>query len=431
MLLSAVRPLRTPPLCPLNWALAVFFLQLVVVPLLVCTLGPERGVLPALPSSTAMNVALLLSSGAFWAFAMGLQMAERYRPNVVQSNAPVPLPVSRGVAIAFVGIGIVGTLVAFGGTGSLGGYFSHSTPALAALAQATDSITNTIGVICRSFLGFGFLVFWCVWIVRRRHSRLAIFLGTALTAFLVFLSYSTFSYNRGAFVAPLLSLLALYGARVRPLSARTIVVFAVLGLFLLAGFRLFRTDNASLEEGLTSQRETLVAKINLNKELQVYAAGPQYVGFLLEQTQYADKPSYGRGLFGSLMYPVPGLGRPFRAASDVTIYNRLIYGPTVGFKDQVVPFQGELYINFGLPGLIVGFLLLGGIISRVQRRFLVADSELETYCWQYAATWLAYLVVGSLAVVSQIFVYFFWPVYALAVWRWMSGTAAHTRRSRV
>ena len=43
-------------------------------------------------------------------------------------------------------------------------------------------------------------------------------------------------------------------------------------------------------------------------------------------------------------------------------------------------------------------------------------TSLERFVWQYTAVWLAFLIVGGLAVVTQIFVYFFWPVYVLAFW---------------
>lgn len=413
ILFSGARPLRSPVLCPLNWTLAVFFLQLVVVPLLVCVFGPDRGVLHSLPSDNAVNIALLLSATAFWAFVIGLHASLRMRRRRGVRATQKAIHPTRGLGMMFIGIGMLGTLLAFGGVGGLAAYFSHTTPDPAELAHASDSATNVIGIICRSFLGFGFVVLWSIWISARAHGRLATVVVTALTAVLTVISYSTFSYNRGAFVAPLVALLAVYGTRVRRLSLPTILMLALLGVFLLGGFRLFRGADASLGEGLTSQRGALLGKVDLNKELQVYAAAPQYLGFLLEQTHYAEEPSYGRGLLGSLMAPVPGLGKPFRSTSDVAVYNRLIYGSGTTFQDQVVPLQGELYINFLLPGLLAGYLLLGMLVGWLQDRFADAQSALTAFCWQYAATWIAFLAVGSLAVVSQIFVYFFWPVYAM------------------
>jgi hypothetical protein len=55
----------------------------------------------------------------------------------------------------------------------------------------------------------------------------------------------------------------------------------------------------------------------------------------------------------------------------------------------------------------------------LQRRFLEAPTALQSFVWQYTATWLAFLVIGSIAVVSQVLIYFFLPIYALAAWSWI------------
>ena len=38
---------------------------------------------------------------------------------------------------------------------------------------------------------------------------------------------------------------------------------------------------------------------------------------------------------------------------------------------------------------------------------------------QFTAMWIAFLIIGSLEVVSQIFVYFFWPIYVLVGYQWL------------
>jgi hypothetical protein len=58
-------------------------------------------------------------------------------------------------------------------------------------------------------------------------------------------------------------------------------------------------------------------------------------------------------------------------------------------------------------------------MARLQRGFERAPTSLQAFSWQYAATWVAYLVAGSVAVISQIFIYFFWPIYVLAIWSWL------------
>ncbi|HWS95517.1 MAG TPA: hypothetical protein VN620_03450, partial [Candidatus Methylomirabilis sp.] len=48
-ILPACRPVSGKLICPWNWALLVFFLQLVLLPLSVLASGPSLGVLPFLP----------------------------------------------------------------------------------------------------------------------------------------------------------------------------------------------------------------------------------------------------------------------------------------------------------------------------------------------------------------------------------------------
>jgi hypothetical protein len=72
-LLPACRPIAGRPLCPWNWALALFFLQLIVLPMSLLVLGPSQGVLPQLPSSSAINAAISLNAVAFLSFACTFQ----------------------------------------------------------------------------------------------------------------------------------------------------------------------------------------------------------------------------------------------------------------------------------------------------------------------------------------------------------------------
>lgn len=68
LLLADVRPDRESLLSPLNWFLVMFFVQLVVAPLLACWYGPARWVFPHLPTFRSMNLAMLVDAGAFLAW---------------------------------------------------------------------------------------------------------------------------------------------------------------------------------------------------------------------------------------------------------------------------------------------------------------------------------------------------------------------------
>jgi hypothetical protein len=82
----------------------------------------------------------------------------------------------------------------------------------------------------------------------------------------------------------------------------------------------------------------------------------------------------------------------------------------------------------------MGFFLLGVGIRWLQGRFERAPTPLQAFAYQYGAIWLAFLVVGGVASASQVFVFFFWPIYALIAWagwrRW-SGSRDSTPRGRI
>jgi hypothetical protein len=430
LLLHRVRPLRRTPICPLNWALFAFFLQLVVVPLLVCFFGPAQSTLPELPSQAAINIALLLSGLAFAAFGIGYHvMAGRSRASD-SGPRPRPWPTSSPALVAFyLGLGILGLVLTFHNLDSILGYFANKNSAAPQTVE-DHSVSKVAGVVLRPFLGFVCVIAWCNWIDRGRRRPAALIGATAFAAGAILISYGTFAYNRGSFVTPLVALLAVYGMRVGRLKLRWLLVLGVVGAVLLTAFRVYRASDVTLGQAVVNsqQRQQIAAKTSVNKELQLYAGAPQFTGFLLAKTDYAGNLRYGKTIVASAMSPVPSLGKSFRPDSGTELYNRLIYG-NLPVVDQVIPFQGELFINFHVPGVILGYLLLGLVLQRLQRGFELAPTSLQAFSWQYAATWTAYLVAGSVAVISQIFIYFFWPIYALALWSWWRPAAHPVPRS--
>jgi hypothetical protein len=150
--------------------------------------------------------------------------------------------------------------------------------------------------------------------------------------------------------------------------------------------------------------------------VQVYAQGPQYLGYLLEQTGYGRVLYGGITLLASILHPVPAVGAAFRSVSGVTIYNELIYGPWET-PDQIVPFIGELFLNLQLGGVILGYLIIGALTAYFAKRFFELKAAADQYMLVYICIWCLFLLQGSLAVVSQVALYALWPVYAYWVWQ--------------
>jgi hypothetical protein len=435
ILFPAARPLRQPVLCPLNWTLLVFCVHLVVVPLLLCLFGPFPNTLPLLPADHDTNLALLISVSSFVAFAAGCELysgrraARSRKPRLEREWRASPL-----VVLLFAGIGVVGFLLSFGSFASLVSYFENPQN-YAGSTKGTNVLLNrgslvyTAGLMLKPFLGMACVIAWCAWIERsNRHHTVSLVFVTLLTGAAI--AISTFSYNRGSFVAPLVSLAAVYGARVRRIRLPSIIVTGLVAVALLSVFQSYRSfvsgypaHDVSLQQAIGDAgiRQQILQEADVNEVLQVYGGGPQYLAFLLKQTDYAADLHYGRTTLSSVLYPAPAVGKPFRASSGVEIYNELLYG-RVGQIDQVVPFRGELFLDFHLPGVIIGFVLLGVAVLFLQERFREAPTALQSFVWQYSATWLAFLVIGSIAVVSQVFIYSFVPIYALAVGSWIRST---------
>ncbi len=426
VLLPATRLHTERPACPHNWVTLLFFFQLVVDPLLLAFSGPYINTLPGLPPDGATNVAMGFAVVAYVAFGAGSELAARRRP-----DAPVPGRTEpwtdrpwRVAALCLVA-GVAGLFLAFRTPHHLLEYFRNASGHVGVATQAGQSgATKSASVALRAFLGFAVIVPFCAWLDRPRRSGWRLVLVTALVIVLVIPLNATFSYNRAAFVAPVLAIVGAIGARTARIRLLPLLAVGLIALVALTGYRAYRNSGDSLSQLVTSSKAQthLIHHVSLSHEIQIYTNAPQYLGYLLDRTAFGASPHYGRTLVASVMFPVPALGAPFRNDSGVTIFNHLIYGPTSSDADQVIPFQGELLLDFSYIGIVVGFFVFGVSVDAVDRRFLRSGSSLEAFAWMYAGIWLGFLVVGSIEVVSQVALYFFWPL--VLIW------AAHRWRAR-
>jgi hypothetical protein len=197
---------------------------------------------------------------------------------------------------------------------------------------------------------------------------------------------------------------------------------AAVGVVVLSAVGFYRTSGLTSAQLLSRQGlETVGDTLDLNQQLQVYGNSPQFLGFLLLNSERIA-PQLGRTTMSAALSPIPVFGKSFRQTSGALTYNRWIYGSVVGDSfagDQVVPFAGELWMDLRVPGILVGFVVVGALIGALQRRFERGVTALEIYVMQFTAMWIAFLIIGSLEVVSQIFVYFFWPIYVLVGYQWL------------
>jgi hypothetical protein len=320
-------------------------------------------------------------------------------------------------------IGITGFFFAFGALSKVAEYFSDPSGYLSRLAGVSDKLGLAAGQFLRPFLGICVVMLWCCWLDRKRSHKTKHFSSmlTALAMLAVCFSNATFNYNRGSLVVPLVAMLAVIlsgPARVPLRTAFSAGAIVLVILLLLPFYGAYRSSNFTGRELFNdpSVRDFLADKVELSEMFQVYGGAPQFLGFFLETGKWGAGPQWGKVLVSSALAPVPILGKSFRESSGTAIYNRLIYG-TLEAQDQIAPFQGEAFLDFHLAGVLVGFCFLGWIAFKLQSAFVKSESFFEIFIWQYFSVWTFFLIFGSLSVVSQIFIYFCWPLYLYFVYR--------------
>jgi hypothetical protein len=436
-LMSGCRPVSKTLLCPWNWALFLFGLQLVVLPFSVLTAGPSLGALPRLPSSGAMNLAMLLSCVAFVAFTATYQYLSQSSPHwkrtyLTGEEIPATAYPTR-VVQAYIVFGLVGLFLAFHTPSALLEYFEDPATYVGQFSRASHTLSGVGSLLLRPFLGFGLVMIWCKWIDRKSQSRSArrAAVITLVGIMGVILSCATFSYNRGAFVVPLVCMLTVLGAQGKRISLGVLALAGsvlIIVLLLAPYYAVYRNTGLTGSRTATDllsdpQVSSLFAEnINVLDTLQMYGSGPQYTGYLIEQSRWGTRPYLGSTLFPSLVQPIPILGRTFSESSGPMIYNEMIYG-TPAIFDQVIPFSSEMFLNFQVFGIIAGFCFLGAVASWLQRGFERATTSLEIYIWQYSAVWVLFLIIGSISVAVQILFYFYWPIYIFLACKHFAGNA--------
>ena len=412
VLLPRCRFRLRPLISPLNWFLCMFFLQLVLVPMVVSLAGPSAKFLPFMPSDSAINIALLLVTLAFWSFCGAIQIFHKKHPaGVMEKSRPSArswFP-PRWLILVYAILGMAGIVLRFGSFGHLVDYFMNPQSYLISSQEEggnTASLAGAASTFLLSFSSFSVILLWCRGVSQERQrkgsfSQVREYLLVVLIAVLTPL----YGYNRATFVIPMIGLAAVMTKR--RLSSN---FFKVLAVGALVTFVVFTISSYRMQG--TNEGSAATNNINLDDMFQDYGAAPQYLGFLLQGTDYAKDLGMGRILLSSALSPLPILGKPFRDDSGRSIYDELI-----GRNDQPPTFVGELFLDFHVFGVIFGFLAVGFLAAILQNRFEVATEPFEVFVLQFASLWFSYFVVSSLEVVSQTAVDFSWPIYGFLLYR--------------
>lgn len=388
---------------PVNVALFLLLLKLFVVPSLIMLSGAQSRVLSYLPSYASMQNAVLIDMVAYAALCVGLSYG-----SLPELRTSIPAP-GRSMIVMFAILGVIGFVAAFGSPGRLIQYFLDADSELQIAEEA--SVTALAGTFLRPFLAFALVAWWARIADEStgpKSWRLATLAGLAAAAGIT-IANLTFSFNRAAFAFPLVSLAAVYSARVRRIPPAFTAILLAIALPLLMAIGTIRASRMVGGQPLTESPFTSMLK-DASETVQAYGGGPQFSALFCERTGWGDQLYGGSTLIASAMSPVPVLGKGFREDSGPALFNQALYDVR-GIEDQILPFATELFVNFHLPGVVAAFIGLGMLLSASQQWFDSAGSAFAAFSIQYVAMWGAMLAAWSLSIYSQILIYFVGPIY--------------------
>jgi len=329
--------------------------------------------------------------------------------------------------VPFAVLGLLGLLLTHGG---VAGFIDYVSSPIEHRLRAEEPTTpqGAAGGFLKHFLGFAVVLVWSWWLSKAPRRKVSIIAVTA--GVVIVLLVANFNYNRGTMLGPLIGLAAAFSLHVWRIPFKGVVLAGVLALSLALVFGWYRSTDLDITELSASVVADTWDPEGVVEFMQIYASAPQMSAYLIESLE--GKFYYGKTLLPSLVYPIPVLGKPYRDTSGPGIFNELIYGDTESV-DQIIPLDGELYINFHLAGVFLGNVLLGCFLAWLQGKFVGAPNPVESYAWLMMALWTVF--PGSLPVTSQIYVYSFWPIYVYFVvksfWAWSSAMAGHRDRTAV
>jgi hypothetical protein len=411
---------------PVNLAMLFFLLQLIVMPFLIMLLGATLYVLPYLPSDGAINVTLLINSLALICFSLGFRLRVRDKRKDATPFDKLPTSVRKGLSPGLpfgaflLFIGFLSLFLSFGSLNKFINYILYPSSRVLFSRNLEGTWTGVFVSFMKFFLGYGVAVIWAHWVdkSKKRWGLLGSFLALFVASLVMVLL--TVSFNRGSMVLPLLALIGVFSFRVKRLAPYVYLVIAVVILawaFFWGSYRQGSFSGLDVIQSPTAQAAIFEGS-NAWDLTQVYFNSPQFQAYLIENTGFGQKPLWGVTILGSIMFPVPQIGKMFRPFSGVSLYNSLIYS-YIHSEDQVIPVSGELFINFNIVGIIVGYILIGLLIGFYYEAYLasVKYPSIYSYIILFMGLWTTVGFLSlSLAVTSQLYIYTFFPGYVILIY---------------
>lgn len=238
------------------------------------------------------------------------------------------------------------------------------------------------------------LIFYTIFQIfykNRNRSFKSIFINNRLY-FILILTYvilSTAIGNRSNIIRICFLILILYNFFIKHLSSKIVLIFLVIGMIGLYVRGVYRSHE-TLEDAMSSS----TAYLDIGRDLTINNRS------LYVLMEYADEKGYtfGRNFLGSLLSPIPyaqstllyltGWDKGEISSGNRVTYEYFDYHPNQNLFGLGTNLVGDVYLAFGLMGVIVLFYILGIIISKIYHKAL--------------SGWPLYIYIYSIIIINAV-----------------------------
>src|ERR1700719_4678552 len=157
---------------PVNVALILLLLKLVIAPILVMAVGSGNDMFVAEPSRESMERAVFIDLVAYIAFCLGLAFTSQ-RDCVPRASSMIAvLSETPGsvVVMVFAAVGLLGFVLAFGSSSRIVEYFLEPSTVTEIQREHEGNWSGFLGLVLRPFLAFALVAWWARSVDRPGHA---------------------------------------------------------------------------------------------------------------------------------------------------------------------------------------------------------------------------------------------------------------------
>jgi len=411
---------------PGNFPLIYFVLNLIVAPFVHCLTG-EFTVAFRGDMETVLNKTLLVHLASFAAFVIGFQVARaRFEP-AGSAAGPAPdaacLRKRAPLIFAWALTGLISLYLLFGGFAEYVEHFRDIGNRLARFESGTGRY-----MIGLSFLpvAMGFVFLSVLPKLGARAGALLLLITSVAAAPL--LSYTG---SRGATVNYIIALLIVFSRFKRriPFAVACAVALPVLLACILFGLVRSDTDIAGLDDILSLSSSAVADDFDPSAFLLAEVARFDVSAAMIDYVDRTGKLRYGATFLSAPLKLVPTSVHAREGRGGGTeLLGEALYGPgkRAMMSTKACPLAAELYGNFHLPGVILGFLLVGVFWGLLDGFYFRLRSHAGVWLLATAATLAYFMFSVSFDLFFQRCALMTAPIVLFMAIEWVAGYARGT-----